>query len=115
MPRTCTLSAVYSVAVSRAVDDQPTTVVVIPEVVTSLAWNFPLSRKAIWWLSIDNYFKWQHCNPGRSILERRADLIHLCQSHYALDFLTSRQIGPLLMVTDFSLRTCSLPVPRLSG
>jgi hypothetical protein len=91
----------YGVAVSPGVADDEAAVIVIPEVVTSLAWRFPRARKAIWWLSVDNYFKWQHLNPGPSVLERRADFVHLCQSHYARDFLDRRGVGPRLMLTDF--------------
>jgi len=91
----------YGVAVSPGVADDEASVIVIPEVVTSLAWRFPRARKAIWWLSVDNYFKWQHLNPGPSVLERRADFVHLCQSHYARDFLDRRGVGPRLMLTDF--------------
>jgi hypothetical protein len=91
----------YGVAVSPMVEDDPASVVVIPEVATSLAWRFPNARKAIWWLSVDNYFKWQHINPGPSVFDPRPDLVHLCQSRYAHDFLAGRGVGPLLMLTDF--------------
>ena len=91
----------YGVEVSPGVADDAACVVVIPEVVTSLAWRFPRARKAIWWLSVDNYFKWREVNPGPSVLERRADFMHLCQSDYASDFLARRGVGPRLMLTDF--------------
>ena len=91
----------YGVAVSSGVADDAESVVVIPEVVTSLAWRFPRARKAIWWLSVDNYFKWQQLNPGPSVLQPRPDLMHLCQSEYARDFLAQRGVGPRLMLTDF--------------
>ncbi len=91
----------YDVAVRHTIEDDTATVVVIPEVVTSVAWKFPLSKKAIWWLSIDNYFKWQHLNAGPSVFAPRPDLVHLCQSHYAYDYLMHRAVQPLLMLTDF--------------
>jgi hypothetical protein len=91
----------YGVAVSPAAKDDEASVIVIPEVATSLVWRFPRSQKAIWWLSVDNYFKWQHINPGPSVLEPRAGVAHLCQSHYARDFLTHRQVTPVLMLTDY--------------
>jgi hypothetical protein len=99
----------YDVAIRHAIEDDPTTVIVIPEVVTSLAWKFPLAKKAIWWLSIDNYFKWQHFNPGPSVFASRSDLVHLCQSHYAYDFLAHRGVRPLLMLTDFLTEDAFLP------
>ncbi len=91
----------YGVAVRPVAEDGADTVVIIPEVVTSLAWRFPLAKKAIWWLSIDNYFKWRHLNPGPSVLDPRAGLMHLCQSYYARDFLSRRRVAPLSMLTDF--------------
>ena len=91
----------YGVAVSPGVADEADSVIVIPEVITSLAWRFPLARKAVWWLSVDNYFKWQQLNPGPSVLQPRPDLVHLCQSEYARDFLQRRGVGPRLMLTDF--------------
>jgi hypothetical protein len=101
----------YDVAVSATVNDDPDAVVVIPEVVTSLAWTFPRAQKAIWWLSVDNYFKWQHCNPGPDILAPLPDIAHLCQSAYALDFLTRQQARPLLMLTDFVAADDFTPAP----
>jgi hypothetical protein len=91
----------YGVAVRAIAEDSPASVIVIPEVATSLAWRFPNARKAIWWLSVDNYFKWQHINPGPSVFDPRPDLVHLCQSHYAYDFLAGRGVGPSLMLTDY--------------
>ena len=91
----------YDVAVRATVEDHADAVVVVPEVATSLAWRFPKARKAIWWLSIDNYFKWQHINPGPSAMQTHPDLMHLCQSQYAFEFLSEKAVGPLLMLTDF--------------
>jgi hypothetical protein len=76
-------------------------VIVIPEVATSLIHHFPAARRAIWWLSVDNYFKWQHLNPGPSVFNSGADVIHLCQSHYARDFLLRSGIAAPLMLTDY--------------
>lgn len=91
----------YGATVSSGVADAEESIIVIPEVMTSLVWRFPRARKAIWWLSVDNYFKWQHLNPGPSVLEPQPDLVHLCQSHYAFDFLARRGAVPRLMLTDF--------------
>ncbi|MFL5256130.1 MAG: hypothetical protein ACJ8AI_25195 [Rhodopila sp.] len=77
----------YCGAVVRAeAVDMPDTVIV-PEVATSLVWRFAAARKAIWWLSVDNFFKWRHLNPGPSVLARRPDLLHLCRSDYAYSYL----------------------------
>lgn len=88
-------------AVRPRASDDPGTVIVVPEVATSLAWRFPAARKAIWWLSVDNFIKWRHLNAGPSVLTPRPDLVHLCQSHYARDFLARSGAHPVLMLTDY--------------
>jgi hypothetical protein len=50
-------------------------------------------------------------NPGPSVLDARPDLIHLCQSHYAHDFLTRLHVRPLLMLTDFLTDDAFTPGP----
>lgn len=91
----------YRVALGQELPDDPSTLLVIPEVITSMAWRFPRAQKSIWWLSVDNYFKWQHRNSGPSILEPRPDILHLCQSVYALRFLAAHGAGPAVMLTDY--------------
>ncbi len=91
----------YNVAVAPCMVDEPGSLVVLSEVITSLAWKFQHARRAIWWLSVDNYFKWQHINPGPSILDPTAALVHLCQSHYAWAFLTHHQMRSPMMLTDY--------------
>ena len=91
----------YGVAVSPGVEDDAASMVVIPEVATSLAWRFASARRAIWWLSVDNYFKWQHLNPGPSVLAPGTGIVHLCQSDYARDFLVRNGVEGGLMLTDF--------------
>lgn len=92
----------YGVAVSRGIADSEGAVIVVPEVATSMVWRFTAALKAVWWLSVDNFFKWQHLNPGPSVLETpRPDIVHLCQSAYALDFLTRCRVAPCFMLSDY--------------
>ncbi|HEY0185692.1 MAG TPA: hypothetical protein VGC09_23055 [Rhodopila sp.] len=91
----------YGVTVCRGVEDDAASVIVVPEVATALSWRFPHAMKAIWWLSVNNYFKWQHRNPGPSVLDPHPDFVHLCQSRYAQEFLAARRASPLLMLTDY--------------
>jgi hypothetical protein len=91
----------YDVRVTRELDDSPSTLVVIPEVMTSFAWRLRHAQKAFWWLSVDNYFKWKHCNPGPSVLVSRPDSVHLCQSAYARRFLAQHGVGPVMMLSDY--------------
>lgn len=101
-------------AVRNKAADDPETVIVVPEVATSLIWRFPAARKVIWWLSVDNYFKWQHLNPGPSVLTPRQDVMHLCQSHYASEFLVRAGASPVLMVSDY-LTPGSFPLGAAGG
>lgn len=92
---------VYEVAVADVADDGPRSVVVVPEAATSLAWRYPAACKIVWWLSVDNFFKWRHLNPGPSVFQPRPDLWHLCQSIYARDFLLRQGVRPLGLLTDY--------------
>lgn len=91
----------YGARIGQSIEDDARTLVVINETATAAAWRFPRARKAIWWLSIDNFFKWRHLNPGPDIFVPRPDVLHLCQSEYARRFLAARGVRPLAMLTDY--------------
>jgi hypothetical protein len=91
----------YQPSIAAVPDDDEDSLIVVAEVITSIVWRFKRATRAIWWLSVDNYFKWQHINPGPSVLEDRPDIAHLCQSHYVRMFLTDRGVTRTLMLTDY--------------
>lgn len=65
--------------------NQPTNVLVVPEVMWPLLWFYPEARKLFWWLSVDNLAK-ATTPDAREIqaqLVRDAPELHLVQSHYA--------------------------------
>lgn len=73
------------------------TVLIIPEASAYLAKSYPKNvRKIIWWLSVDNYshgpvkrflnFLLHGCHTNYK-LNPQENIQHLCQSHYAIDFL----------------------------
>ena len=98
----------------QPVDDEDS-VIVITEMVTSFAQHFHRARKVVWWLSVDNFFKWRHVNPGPSIFEQTGCL-HLAQSRYAMEFLRQRNMRDRHLLTDFippGAFPGGTPAPRL--
>ncbi len=107
--------AEYDIKVCPQPADDEDSVIVIAEVVTSFAQHFQRATKVIWWLSVDNFFKWRHINPGPSIFEQ-SGCIHLAQSGYAMDFLRQRNLPDRHFLTDFipaSAFTAGTSSPRL--
>jgi hypothetical protein len=96
----------YNVPYVDKVEDNPQNVLIVPEVKTSLIYQFPKTQKGIWWLSVDNFFKSKRSLKKLlkdlltfSIKAERVynfsselNLIHLVQSEYARSFLKSKQI-----------------------
>lgn len=81
--------------------------------------NFKCARKAIWWLSVDNYEKlytykkailcgFMHVlyllKDGTLMFHRNdyktADY-HLCQSYYAIDYLKPKKLNNILYLSDY--------------
>lgn len=81
--------------------------------------NFKNMRKAIWWLSVDNYEKlytfkkaipygFKHVlyllHDGTLMFHRKdykkADY-HLCQSYYAIDFLKRKKVNNIAYLSDY--------------
>ena len=103
----------YGVPAADEVEDSPANIVVIPEVSTGLGRRFPRSRKAIYWLSVDNYFDRTHTSwvfdvyrrlkslvTGRLPLYALRDYLHLSQSRYATEFLRGHGLEST-MVGDY--------------
>ncbi len=94
------------------IEDKKENIVIFPEVCIGKHRRFKHIQKCVWWLSVDNYF----ASVGKlnrlkrygvlSFLKhlalndypRRSDLpkigVHLCQSHFALNFLLKNGIAP---------------------
>ena len=90
----------FNVPYVLELEDSIDSAIVIPETRTDFICRFPLMKKYIWWLSVDNYvrpFKWcgprdMYCLIRDRITKKKVDfndntLHHLCQSYYAMDFI----------------------------
>ena len=85
------------------IKDDPSSIVVIPEVYTSILYMFKKATKLIWWLSVDNYYLKQENNKHKikellSIVKTYnfkdyPNTYHLAQSEYAVDFLKKKDIA----------------------
>lgn len=96
------------------VDDSLESAIVIPETQTNLISKFPLMKKYIWWLSVDNYVRpLKFCGPRDlyclikdRIIKKNVDfkdrnLSHLCQSYYAMDFVKKHGAKNVHFLMDY--------------
>jgi hypothetical protein len=99
----------YDVAVVSRIADSADTVVVAPETAVHLLLPLRRARKALWWLSVDNFFVSigspvtpPAADPALLQLVRSQDpaVIHLTQSHYARQFLRARGVSSM-MLSDY--------------
>ena len=55
----------YGIDYVRTIEDKQENLLIVPETVTDFLSNYNNIRKAVWWLSIDNYFVEQETRYGR--------------------------------------------------
>jgi hypothetical protein len=107
----------YGVSYAREIEDNKDNLLVVPETMTNLLDGFKEIRKAIWWLSIDNYFVEQETRYGkinRYLLskfgsqryvgfnrELRSIDYHFYQSEYAKHALLKLGIKSLAPLSDY--------------
>jgi len=96
--------AKYKVPVEINIEDKPENLVIFPEVYARSVGCVEHARRAIWWLSVDNYFGFPQDTVfddpafrAVSVLYRRRlrqlrGLDHFAQSHYAVNFLAGHGI-----------------------
>lgn len=95
-------------------DDRPHNIVVIPEMEPARLRDFPLSQRAFWWLSVDFYTLpwqwkgWMHLLWWLKERTKRAvnfvadpEITHLCQSYYAMDYVTRRGFKNRFFLMDY--------------
>ena len=95
------------------VSDEEGDLIILPEITTCFVMKIKRARVAIWWLSVDNYFR--GCGESwvkdsfakvKTLFRDRLPLIclrqclHFTQSAYARNFL-SRAFIPSMMLTDY--------------
>ena len=102
----------YQAPVAKYVDEKDS-LIILPEIVTTYAFNVRNAKVAIWWMSVNNftcqrygyvwrdklrYFKYflKGLRPLRGIRSLRK-FIHFAQSNYALDFLKKNHIDGLML------------------
>jgi len=107
----------YMIDYVYKIEDNPNNLVILPEVYTSELKSFMEIKTIIWWLSVDNYFKWK---PGiigyinRFLLKRinyqsrfffsrfvTKSNLHLVQSRYAEEFLKEKNVENYKYLSDF--------------
>lgn len=112
----------YNVSYVTKVEDSGAHIIIVPETYSNLLHGFNMIRKAIWWLSIDNYFKRTPSKPfkwinsmlrkafGRTCADffgfqgsafRSSAYSHFTQSRYAYDFLVAKGVSNLYMLSDY--------------
>jgi hypothetical protein len=102
---------IYGVPVDLAIEDHPSTLVLISETDTHHLPKIKRAKKSVWWLSVDNYFADLNQRKKKRIrwwtgqrplnLSRPDDLLHLAQSAYARAFLKAHGRDGALMLTDY--------------
>jgi hypothetical protein len=96
------------------VEDSLESAIVIPETQTNLISKFPLMKKYIWWLSVDNYVRpLRICGPRdmyciirdrvikKNVNFKDKNLCHLCQSYYAMDFVKKHGAKNVHFLMDY--------------
>jgi hypothetical protein len=102
----------YNVRSVRLQDVEPGSIVVLPEILTSLIRRFPKAQVYFWWLSVDWFFDYAGRNRWAKVLGaervakmqlgvlRRRVTRHIYQSEYARLFLESVSLGPATRLSD---------------
>lgn len=79
----CTQFKKYNVPYTFEAEDTPDNIVVIPEVALGYILAIKNAKRILWWLSVDNA---PLSENAISIIKNDKQLIHCCQSYYAMDF-----------------------------
>lgn len=104
--------APYGVPRAMLIPDQEDIAVVIPEVWPRLVGRFARAVPYFWWLSIDNGLERLEQAGGLAALGARCE--HLCQSHYALTWLTARGVRGR-MLSDYIAPGMAVTAAELAG
>lgn len=79
----------YGVLYEERIIDEENNIIIIPEVFICMVNNILKARKIIWWLSVDNAI---YTEKDMEIIRGNKDILHFCQSYYAIDFLKKNGI-----------------------
>ena len=95
--------SIYDVKLSK-LEDEHDNIIMLPEVATKFAYKIKTAKIAIWWLSVDNYYRKKGDNLIKDSVKYYKDLLrlrlvplmlmknyfHFVQSSYAKDHLSMR-------------------------
>lgn len=107
----------YNAPFLDQIEDHPDNLVIVPEVRTFLLFDYKHIRKAVWWLSIDNFtrprkersiirkiyhaiFKPNVYHP-LSKIQNDKSIINFCQSYYAVNFLERHNFSNIYLLSDY--------------
>lgn len=104
----------YNLPYTFKIKDDPNNILIVPETLTRHLFNYNNIKKAIWWLSIDNFFKSTFKNRMGRLLgvikkfkfNDAYNYFHFAQSKYAFEYLKSKPSldnEKLYMLSDYLL------------
>lgn len=74
-------------------------VLIVPEIWANRVRDYPQCKRAVYWLGIDAYASWTP-EAERGAFLADADIVHIAQSEYALDFLRKLGVRHVVKCTD---------------
>ncbi|MBC5992107.1 hypothetical protein [Pontibacter cellulosilyticus] len=105
----------YNISFKREIIDDENNILICPEITTKLFGSYKHIRKAIWWLSIDNYFvvlndesklsKIKSLVTGNYFFkfddDNANEIFHFAQSEYAFQFLKAKGLKKIYPLSDY--------------
>ena len=115
----------YKINLNNKIDDQKNNLIIIPETFSGYAKSIKNAKIALWWLSVDNYFKkkleekkiffrfkknlfffkkeeFNHYSESLSIKEIKKKInYNLYQSNYAKNFLLRNKLKNIYFINDY--------------
>lgn len=116
----------YNINISKNICDEENVLVVVPETFTGYLNSLKNSKVAIWWLSVDNYFKKKisqkkiqvilaniifKITKNKKLLHylnqisldelKKKNIFHFAQSDYSIDFLKKNKFKNILPLKDY--------------
>ncbi|MDD4603592.1 MAG: hypothetical protein PHF97_07275 [Bacteroidales bacterium] len=110
----------YNIKIALKVNDNPENIIIVPETYAYLVNGYKRSKRVIFWLSIDFFYKFQTFRRNRLKSALRLiryprlekmdhSLIHFCQSEYAYQYLQKYGIQNLFRISDYLIDDFSKP------
>lgn len=105
----------YEVEYVTSIVDNSMNLLIVPEVATEILDKYKNVKKAVWWLSVDNYFKskmlsnvfWKRIIKNLLGMKKsefnfkNKEVIHFVQSEYAREFLKEKEIQKIEFLSDY--------------